>query len=1564
MANFTRNFTGGKMNKMVDERLVPNGEYIDAFNIRMGSTENAEIGVIENAKGNTKLTTLNYKGTALSSQARCIGAFEDGVNETIYWFVHDGNFQGASSPTGIVDMIVSYNVSSNTLRYLIQSVNDGTGTKTTLNFSEEHLITGIDKVEDLLFFTDDYNQPRRINVTKTYLDPTTTGVPVDGFDGEDILVIKKPPVTSPSVSLVKTGGQENYLEERFISFAYRYRYEDDEYSATSQFSDAAFVPDNFNFTQASYLNEGMTNFFNTADVTFNTGGKSVKGIDLLFKDSASNVVKIIEKIDKANNGYVDNQDVTYTFKNSKIFTILPEADILRLYDNVPRLAKAQTIMGNRLMYGNYVEGYDLIDEDQNPVRLDFTVDQKNEDFDAQEINGTKLQTAYNLDSIALVPDGAAQFDLAGLDLTEGVVLTFIFSFQHYAWTGATPLPTNINEPPIELIVNVQLTRDYSSVFELTQSDEWLSQIGTSLPSGNIQPMITADDGTTATDLYNQLFVGSILNGGNTLLKYQSGITTTEQAIDTVGFTSNSKITWIFPAVQYADALNNPTIVNTEYFQLATASVTYSKSGNGRSLHSNRGYEIGMIYMDEFNRASTALVSQYNTQHIDCDKSDTKNSIQVTIPTTQKAPYWAKSYKFAIKPDKETYDTIFTNIFFKDPLTNDTYFLLEGENSAKITDGQRLIVKADTTGPTSSCVYATVLEKEAKAADFINPVDDDGNPLDAIAGTYMKIKATNFAVQSSANAIVDSGVYNAEAKKNDTYPSLAVPVVLNAGGASAEAYDIPGGSRIEFEFEFERPGSGDGDNKCERRKYNLNKTYVASQDYDNFYLWFVGDNIESTLDSGIEEVGGTGGSIDNEFISAINNASNKPTQEALGTNYYQFCRDDNPNLTGVPQYFAMSGTRACSGASVSKKKRSYIKARIIVYRAESTLIFESEPIDAAPDVWYEGSDSFGIIQGDDKCQIELSVDAVENQPIAFDYTDLDGNPAQVTVANDSSTTVLGVCGSASTNPFTPPNNPSNIDIDYTPLVQGCHLGNVQNQILTGSGQQAAISDSGFFNCYAFGNGCESYKIRDGVLGKELKLGNRVTTTQEIDYQEVRRHSDITYSGVYNDESNVNRLNEFNLGLLNFKALEESFGPIQKLFARETDILTLQEDKISYVLSGKNLLSDAGVGSLLQSVPEVLGTQIARIEEFGISFNPESFAQWGADKYFTDAKRGSVIRLVGTSYSNDQLEVVSSYGMRTWFRDLFLTGFETQKLGGFDPYMNEYVLSSNTRKVPMEEICTSCGIQEQISFQASGYNECFDLGSGLGEVQIRWSIVGAPTGLFNIRVTYDGLTTQQDNVNSDGSITIDKNKISISNVQIELIPTSQNTDINLVLDIPCPEAKTITLVEICATTPIEAGLTTNNEHRFVDGSYVSPLTSTPIVFGTGNSQPIVTRYNTTTGNVGQGSIPSVGSTVTLTFKNFSNDTAVWKNQYSFKWLVSSQLYPNQQSAINNLLSVATVMSTDTSQSPNQFSGTFTMPPINDGEYLYLIYDYRAPVQTQLCYGNLKQKEEACCSCVDTA
>ena len=53
-------------------------------------------------------------------------------------------------------------------------------------------------VEDQLFFTDDYNAPRVIDIKKYY--PAPSGG-VDQFTDEEILVIKKPPIESPTISL-------------------------------------------------------------------------------------------------------------------------------------------------------------------------------------------------------------------------------------------------------------------------------------------------------------------------------------------------------------------------------------------------------------------------------------------------------------------------------------------------------------------------------------------------------------------------------------------------------------------------------------------------------------------------------------------------------------------------------------------------------------------------------------------------------------------------------------------------------------------------------------------------------------------------------------------------------------------------------------------------------------------------------------------------------------------------------------------------------------------------------------------------------------------------------------------------------------------------------------------------------------------------------------------------------------------------------------------------------------------------------------------------------------------
>jgi len=123
------------MNKALDKRIIPEGEYLDALNIRLGSNSISDIGSIENSDGNTKLVDLEFNNIAFGSNAICIGAYEDGAEETIYWFVHQPSGFTQSS-TGKIDAVISYNALTGSTTYHLVSCDDGGGVNTTLNFSE------------------------------------------------------------------------------------------------------------------------------------------------------------------------------------------------------------------------------------------------------------------------------------------------------------------------------------------------------------------------------------------------------------------------------------------------------------------------------------------------------------------------------------------------------------------------------------------------------------------------------------------------------------------------------------------------------------------------------------------------------------------------------------------------------------------------------------------------------------------------------------------------------------------------------------------------------------------------------------------------------------------------------------------------------------------------------------------------------------------------------------------------------------------------------------------------------------------------------------------------------------------------------------------------------------------------------------------------------------------------------------------------------------------------------------------------------------------------------------
>jgi hypothetical protein len=1473
MANITRNFIAGRMNKVVDERLIPDGEYIDALNVRMGSTENSEIGVIENTKGNTKLTTIKYvNGTALSASARCIGTITDSSRETVYWFIHDSSF--GVGATGKLDMIVSFNVYNNILTYHVISINDGGGDNTTLNFNPDYLITGVNIIDNLLFFTDDYNPPRVINLDKNYADPVGN---IDQFSAESILVIKKPPVQSPSVRLINSGNEENYLESRFICFAYRYQYEDGEYSATSQWSDPAFEPKPFDFSINSYLNEGMQNQFNTAIITYNTGGPLVVGIDLLFKDTNSNVIKVIEKLNKADLGLTNNADLTFTFTNSKIFTILPESELLRLYDNVPLLAKAQTIMGNRLMYGNYVEGYDMVDFNGNPIELEYSTELISEEIGTTEIVDSTGPGTYNFGSPQTIPGSVVYLDLSPFELVAGASISADISFEHQGFSGDTPFPTETQDN-VSLNFSFVLPKSYASVYELASSVEFQDAIGV---VGNIEPVVDSCDGTTFTDQFNC----SLLQNLDALIKFQSGISVSGQGIGIITSPASESIGLQLLTMRYVNNTTTPTFSVYEYYEYNAVNAFYQKINSPRSLHSNRGYEIGIVYMDDFNRSTTALVGPNNTVSVPCSASDTKNSIQVTIPDTQKAPFWATRYKFVIKPDQENYDTIYSSIFFNDPLTNNVFFLLEGENARKVQQGDRLIVKADTNGPTNRCVYTTVLEKEAQVEGFIEiPSElDPSVDIPVPAGVYIKILPNNFSVVKDQDDIIAPGTIQVDENNGGDYPILAYPMNSKrvAGYDSPtnptwvyEDYTVPAGSRIKINLKFQRLGVGKGNGDCETRIYTLEKTMIASADYDNMFDWFNGDNVQVVLNEGIQDVGGDGCEIDNEYIPGIYNYTTGSATSAIPdpetcTNKYRFARNTTTNELSL----VMSGTVRCTGVLAREKRRSTIIATFEVFRADSIIIFETEPLDALPDIFFEN---------------ELSL----------------------------------------------------------PIVNGYHVGNVQTQ----TSSLPAIIDTKFFNCFAFGNGAESYKILDSIIGRTLTFGNRVTAVAAQDYRRIRRFADMTYSGVYNFESNVNKLNEFNLGLLNFKYLEVSFGPIYILDGRETDVLVLQEDKISYVLASKNLISDSAGGGAISSVPEILGTQIARQEEYGISFHPESYVQWGPDRFFTDVKRGAVLNLKG-----DQLLVISELGMRTWFRDEFIESFNTQKLGGYDPYLNEYVLTTNSEELPRPFECLSCGVSQTFTIPTGNtFTYCVELGQPVGLTNINYSVPAGSTADFTISANYDGVTVSSGLVSTSGSLQVNKEKNNVNVVTITIVASDP---LELTVVPSCPVEETLTIVRVALTSVVDSGKTIHNEYRYTDGTYVSPLQSTFVTFATDDSSPVVSQYNLVSGPQGFGGIPTDGSSLKMISNKIVPDTFDFVlGQDKFRYLRSNTLYANTSGDISALLA-ASIVVTPITGSAGVYSGSFTVP--SSGQYLYLIWDYRNSLPLELCY-SATTTQDACCGC----
>lgn len=799
-------FNTGKMNKDVDERLIPNGEYIDASNIRVLNTTGSDAGAIENEKGNVQVTNIN-----ISNNPECIGSVSDESDEKIYWFVvNDDGFS----------YIYEYDRRNNITTQIL--ADERTGNQQVLGFSKDYKITGVNvfynipKKEKLLVFTDNLNQPRCVNIKRA------SGYGLNNFEEDDINLYKKPPYEAPKV--IPTNSlqvDENSVKERFFAFAYRYKYLDGEFSALSSFSNYQFVPGPFDLDYSTLINNGMVNIFNSYQVKYNTGDKRVTDIQICFKTSNDNNVYVAESINKKESSLADNTTKTFVFTNKKIYKQLPPDEITRIFDNVPLKAQAQDIIEDRILFGNYTVQYDLKENelDDNFLKVDYSTTVNSLTQSGESIDTTFPSTT----EITL--------DLSNINLVEGH--TFFFNPSIESATAGTS-PNNYHGGSFDGTSAVVLSQTYTTVYDFSRSDDLFNLL--SAITNNFEDLVdTTPNQDTVSTQFGQFEVSS---------------------------TTSTSITIKAPSILYTidttpnDPNDGNAYIETEvftYVQANTVVALKEKTANS-SLKTLKSYEVGLVYLDKYGRYSSIIPSvihseKSNEVFVPVEKSILLNSLRVEV--SSKPPYWADRYKFFVKASKSEHYNIYATVFYEENLFR--WVLLEGGNLGKVESGDYLVVKSDDNGPLSREVKVKVLDIVTKNASDDTSTDAtegwiEGNGVKELAGTYMKIKPVGFTMDYNPYNFQN---YNATKVVRSFVPGTTVqeklPKDSEVSSRGLAMYyennqwnylDIAPGSRIKLKFEYyEYFDSDRNDYRFYEKEFVVGGNYVTDANGSAFEKWF-------------------------------------------------------------------------------------------------------------------------------------------------------------------------------------------------------------------------------------------------------------------------------------------------------------------------------------------------------------------------------------------------------------------------------------------------------------------------------------------------------------------------------------------------------------------------------------------------------------------------------------------------------------------------------------------------------------------------------------------------------
>lgn len=362
--------TPRQLDSDADNKTISKVSMLDALNLYSGpdndsltalegklTKSDAGNGILKNIKGNKKV-----EGAALDG-ARVIGGVEDKKTRITYIFVYHPNasMQGvfAYDSEGLLP-----DSAGPTLRKIY--------TSSQFNFPQNGFVKAdivysaatrtFDLGEDfekdvIIYFTDGENEPRKINAYRAFEANGSSIHGINVFAEADFITAcpKTPlkPITFVFDSDPDSEDQDartvnNFSRSPGFQFAYQHIYFDGLESSISSYSDIAILPSVYN--QGAEPHVEHPNY--RCLLTIPESGPEIETVRLLCRQGNTGSFLTIDEIEAS------SEAQEYSFFNDRILKGVSTDEVNKQFDSVPRKAKAQAVSSNRLMYGNYLDGFD------------------------------------------------------------------------------------------------------------------------------------------------------------------------------------------------------------------------------------------------------------------------------------------------------------------------------------------------------------------------------------------------------------------------------------------------------------------------------------------------------------------------------------------------------------------------------------------------------------------------------------------------------------------------------------------------------------------------------------------------------------------------------------------------------------------------------------------------------------------------------------------------------------------------------------------------------------------------------------------------------------------------------------------------------------------------------------------------------------------------------------------------------------------------------------------------------------------------------------------------------